>query len=59
MKPEQKKEQELSPEDLQQTSGGIHPIVRADTELSTTELHKVSGGAKKAPAKIIDETESE
>jgi hypothetical protein len=53
MKPELKKEQELSEQDLKQTAGGKIP---SQGELSTEDLTKVSGGAtKKGPAKVIDE----
>ncbi len=55
MKPEEKKEQELSSEDLEQTTGGLKPIVRLGGELSTADLDNVSGGAvKKQPPKAID-----
>jgi hypothetical protein len=55
MKPEEKKEQQLSEEDLQQTAGGKIP--RLEGELSANDLHKVSGGVKKPPTKVIEETE--
>lgn len=53
MKPEPKKEQELSEQELKQTAGGW---LRIEGELSTDDLSKVSGG-KKAPTKLIDESE--
>jgi hypothetical protein len=57
MKPEQKKEQQLSEEDLQQTAGGEIP--RLEGEISANELDKVSGGATtKRPFKVsVVETE--
>lgn len=49
MKPDHKKEQQLSEEGLQQTAGSKIP--RLEGELSANDLHKVSGGAKKGPVK--------
>ena len=54
MKPEPKKEQQLSEEDLKQTAGGKIP--KLEGELSTDDLIRVSGGAaKKSVAKKIEE----
>jgi hypothetical protein len=55
MEPEEKKEQQLSEEDLQQTAGGDIP--RREGELSSNDLTKISGGIKKGPTKVIEETE--
>jgi hypothetical protein len=54
MKPEPKKQQ-LSEEDLKQTVGG--KLLSLEKELSANDLHKVSGGVKKGPVKVIEETE--
>jgi len=56
MKPEQKKEQRLSDEDLKQTAGGQKIPHSPLRELSKNDLEEVSGGAvKKGPPKVIDE----
>jgi hypothetical protein len=53
MKPEPKKEQELSEEELKQPAGGW---LRIEGELAKDDLSKVSGGMAKNPIKI-EETE--
>jgi hypothetical protein len=57
MKPEQKKAQQLTEEDLKQTAGGKIP--RPEGELPANELDNVSGGITiKRPTKVsVVETE--